>query len=150
MYITNYQMHNVLKVYTNQLSKYRVPMPDNRAVRKPVSGAIDTSIEGKRRNLIERIASEIVARIRSDGNKGNRETRVTANLEEESKKPNRAPDSRRAKFIYNVIQGKAEKKTHTLSVEDADFLARRFEELVRKVMDRSAPSSSVCSGSGEK
>ncbi|MEJ2474509.1 MAG: hypothetical protein P8Y74_11560 [Desulfobacterales bacterium] len=143
MYITNYQMHNVLKVYTNQLSKFRSPIPDNRTVLKPVSDAIDISIEGKRQNLIERIASDIVARIRNGGKKGNSETRVTESPKEESKGPSRAPDSRNAKFTYNVIRGEAEKKTNTLSVEDADFLARRFEELVRKVMDRSAHSSSV-------
>jgi len=143
MYITNYQMHNVLKVYTNQLSRYRAPVPDNRAVRKPVSHAVAISIEGKRQNLIERIASDIVARIRSGSNKGNEDTRVTGNLKEESKGPSRAPNSRNAKFIYNVIRGEAEKKTNTLSVEDADFLARRFEELVRKMMDRSAQSSSA-------
>jgi len=143
MYITNYQMHNVLKVYTNQLSKCRAPAPDNLAVRKPVSDAIDISIESKRQNLIERIASDIVARIRNGGSKDNSETRITENLKEESKGPSRAPNSRNAKFIYNVIQGEAEKKTNTLSVEDADFLARRFEEMVRKMMESSAHSSSA-------
>ena len=143
MYITNYQMHNVLKVYTSQLSKCRAPVPDSRPVRKPTSDAIDISTEGRRQNLIERIASDIVARIRNGGSRDNSETRITENLKEESKGPSRAPNSRNAKFIYNVIRGKAEKKTNTLSVEDADFLARRFEELVRKMMDRSAHSSSV-------
>lgn len=119
------------------------PVPDNRAVRKPVSDAIGIAIKGKRQNLIERIATEIVARIRNGGNKGNGETRVKEHLKEESKSPSRAPNSHNAKFIYNVIRGEAEKKTNTLSVEDADFLARRFEELVRKMMDRSAHSSSV-------
>ena len=143
MYITNYQMHNVLKVYTNQLSKCRAPVPDRLAVHKPMSNAVDISTEGKRQNLIERIASDIVARIRNGGSKDNSETRITENLKEESKGPSRAPNSRsNAKFIYNVIRGEAEKKTNTLSVEDADFLARRFEELVRKMMDRSAHSSS--------
>ena len=143
MYITNYQMHNVLKVYTSQLSKCRAPVPDSLAVRKPTSDAIDISTEGRRQNLIERIASDIVARIRNGGSRDNSETRITENLKEESKGPSRAPNSRNAKFIYNVIRGEAEKKTNTLSVEDADFLARRFEELVRKMMDRSAHSSSV-------
>jgi thymidine kinase len=136
-------MHNVLKVYTNQLRKCRAPAPDSLAVRKPVSDAIDISIEGKRQNLIERIASDIVARIRNGGSKDDSETRRTENLKEESKGASGARNSRNAKFIYNVIRGEAEKKTNTLSVEDAEFLARRFEELVRKVMDRSAHSSSV-------
>jgi len=143
MYITNYQMHNVLKVYTSQLSKCRAPIPDSLAVRKPTSDAIDISTEGRRQNLIERIASDIVARIRNGGSRNNRETRITENLNAESKGPNRAPKSRNAQFIYNVIRGEAEKKTNTLSVEDADSLARRFEELVRKMMDHSARSSSV-------
>ena len=143
MYITNYQMHNVLKVYTSQLSKCRAPIPDSLAVRKPTSDAIDISTEGRRQNLIERIASDIVARIRNGGGRKDSETRITENLNAESKGPNRAPKSRNAQFIYNVIRGEAEKKTNTLSVEDADFLARRFEELVRKMMNRSAHSSSV-------
>jgi hypothetical protein len=143
MYITNYQMHNVLKVYTSQLSKCRAPVPDRLAVRKPTSDAIDISAEGRRQNLIERIASDIVARIRNGGGSENSETRITENLKEESRGPSRAPHSRNAKFIYNVIRGEGEKKTTTLSVEDADFLARRFEKLVRKMMDRSAHSSSV-------
>ena len=143
MYITNYQMNNVLKVYTSQLSKCRAPVPDSLAVRKPTSDAIDISTEGRRQNLIERIASDIVARIRNGGSRNNRETRITENLNEESKGPSRAPKSRNAQFIYNVIRGEAEKKTNTLSVEDADSLARRFEELVRKMMDHSARTSSV-------
>jgi hypothetical protein len=144
MYITNYQMHNVLKVYTSQLSKCRAPVPDSLAVRKPTSDAtIDKSTEGRRQTLIERIASDIVARIRNGGSRNNRETRITENLNAESKGPSRAPKSRNAQFIYNVIRGEAEKKTNTLSVEDADSLARRFEELVRKMMDHSARSSSV-------
>jgi hypothetical protein len=136
-------MHNVLKVYTSQLSKCRAPVPDSLAVRKPTSDAIDISTEGRRQKLIERIASDIVARIRNGGSKDNCETRITENLKEESKGPSSTRNSRNAKFIYNVIRGEAEKKTNTLSVEDADFLARRFEELVRKMMDRSAHSSSV-------
>jgi hypothetical protein len=136
-------MNNVLKVYTSQLSKCRAPVPDSLAVRKPTSDAIDISTEGRRQNLIERIASDIVARIRNGGSRNNRETRITENLNAESKSPSKAPKSRNAQFIYNVIRGEAEKKTNTLSVEDADSLARRFEELVRKMMDHSARSSSV-------
>jgi hypothetical protein len=136
-------MHNVLKVFTNQLSKCRAPVPDRLAVRKPTPDAIDVSTEGRRQNLIERIASDIVARIRNVGGRASSETRITENLKKESKGPDSVPNSRNAKFIYNVIRGEAEKKTNTLSVEDADFLAKRFEELVRKMMDRSAHSSSV-------
>ena len=143
MYITNYQMHNVLKVYTSQLSKCRTPVTDSLAVRKPTSDTIDISTEGRRQNLIERIASDIVARIRNGGSRDNSKTGITENLKEVTKGPSRAPKNHNAKFIYNVIRGEAEKKTNTLSVEDADFLARRFEELVRKMMDRSAHSSSV-------
>ncbi|MGB5422061.1 MAG: DVU0524 family FlgM-associated protein [Desulfobacterales bacterium] len=143
MYITNYQMHNVLKVFTNQLSRCRAPVPDRLTDRKPTPDAIDISTKGRRQNLIERIASDIVARIRNSGGRDSSVTRITENLKEESKGPSRVSNSRNAKFIYNVIRGKAEKKTNTLSVEDADFLARRFEELVRKMMDRSVHSSSV-------
>jgi hypothetical protein len=136
-------MHNVLKVYTSQLSKCRAPIPGSLAVRKPTSDVIDISAEGRRQNIIERIASDIVARIRNGGTRKNSETKITENRKEESKGPGSSPNKRKAQFVYNVIRGEAEKKTNTLSVEDADFLARRFEELVRKMMDRGAHSSSV-------
>lgn len=111
MYITNYQMHNVLKVYTNQLSQCRVQIPDSLAGRKPTAAAIDVSTGGKRQDLIERIASHIVARIRNGGSQDNSKARITENPEEEPKAPSRAPNGRNAPFIYNVIRGAAEKKT---------------------------------------
>lgn len=143
MDITNYQMQNVLKVYANQLNKFRTPVANSQAVRKTKSDTIDLSTAGKRQNLIERIASDIVARIRNGGNKDDREPIISETLKEKSKGPSGARDSRNTQFVYNVIRGEAEKKTNALSVEDADFLARRFEELVRRMMDRSAHASSV-------
>ncbi|MFZ0613746.1 MAG: hypothetical protein WAM73_16025 [Desulfobacterales bacterium] len=112
MHVTNYQMENVLKVYTSQLSRPRAP----------VSGGVGAamSARGKRQNLIERIATDIIARIRNGGHRQGREPAAARALKQESGNP-AAPEIRPAQFVYNVIRGQAAKKTNVLAVEDADF-----------------------------
>ena len=102
MHVTNYQMENVLKVYTSQLSRPRAP----------VSGGAGAGMSagGKRQNLIERIAADIIARIRNGGYRPVREAAAVRALEQESGNPVAAPENRPARFVYNVIRGRAEKK----------------------------------------
>lgn len=134
MHITNYQMENVLKVYTSQLNRHRAP----------VSGGADTggpSARGKRQNLIERIAADIIARIRNSGNRQGGESAAVGALKQEPASPAAAVENHPAQFVYNVIRGKAEKKTKILAVEDADVLSRRFGDLVARMTDRGEQSS---------
>jgi hypothetical protein len=143
MYITNDQMHNVLKIYTDQLYKFRAPVSESLPACKPNADVIAASADGTRQNLIDRIAADIVARIRNGGGQSDGEPTMTESLGQEPNDRNKISDTRNDTFVYNVIRGESAKKTHTLSVEDADFLARRFEELARKMMDRRAHSFSV-------
>ena len=123
MHITNYQMHNVLKVYTNHLSKDRTDTSGRPTIRKPNSDRVRISAEGKRQNLIDRVAADIVARITKEGIGDN---------DDSTKEPvsdYSAPPKRNTQFEYNVLQGDADKEMNKLSVENAGFLIRRIEEL---------------------
>jgi hypothetical protein len=131
MPITDYQMHNVLKLYTHQLSKAETAVSGNPAVRTP-----NPAPDVKRRNLAEKIAADIVARIARGGHRDDSAPASARPRETDLATRNGMPDGRNTEFVYNVIEGGSGKKTRALSVEDADFLARRFEELVRKMMNR--------------
>ena len=123
MHITNYQMHNVLKVYTNHLSKDRSDKSGRPTIRKPNSDRVQISAEGKRQNIIDRVAADIVARITKEGIGGS-----SAPAKETINKYSTS-QNRNAQFEYNVMQGGAEKETNRLSMENAGFVIRRIEEL---------------------
>jgi hypothetical protein len=143
MNITNYQMHNVLKVYTNHLSKDRTHTNGQPKIRKPNSDMVRISAEGKRQNLIERVAADIVARITKEGidTSTSSEADIATNKEKLAKQP--SPQKKNAQFEYNVMQGSEKKSINRLSVENAGFLLRRIEELTggSEPMKTDLPSS---------
>ena len=127
MHITNYQMHNVLKVYTNHLSKERTHKSGQPKIRRPDSDMVRISAEGKRQNLIEKVASDIVARITKEGINASSSSEANDKAENSSHQTSLA--KKNARFEYNVMHGSAEKESNSLSVENAGFLIRRIEEL---------------------
>ena len=127
MHITNYQMHNVLKVYTNHLSKESSQKSGQPKIRKPNSDMVRISNEGKRQNLIERVAADIVARITKEGI--NASSSTADNNKKDNVSHQRSLEKKNARFEYNVMNGSAEKESNSLSVENAGFLIRRIEEL---------------------
>ena len=127
MHITNYQMHNVLKVYTNHLSKERTHKSGQPKIRKPNSDMVRISDEGKRQNLIEKVAADIVARITKEGINASSSTK--ANNKKDNVSHHTSLEKNNARFEYNVMNGSAEKESNSLSVENAGFLIRRIEEM---------------------
>lgn len=63
MQITNYQMQNVLKVYSRQLSKNTLSKKNNAAAEKQQADKISISIEGKLKAIYNNVATDIVDRI---------------------------------------------------------------------------------------
>ena len=129
MHITNYQMHNVLKVYTNHLSRKRSAKSGQPTIRRPQTEFVRISAEAKRQNIIDRVSADIVARITKEGIDGGgipgADTGIPANPSGEHS----AARNRSSRFEYNVLDGSAEKKTNTLSVDNVGFLIQRIEEL---------------------
>ncbi len=142
MHITNYQMHNVLKVYTNHLSRDRFEKSGRPMIRKPNSDMVRISSGGKRQNLIDRVAADIVSRITQEGiGKSERQDAQPESLAEEPIGGHPVSQNRTARFEYNVLNGRAEKETNTLSVEDAGFLIQRIDELTGGTEGRETESS---------
>lgn len=129
MHITNYQMHNVLKVYTNHLSKVRSHKSDHPTIRKPNSDMVRISAEGKRQNIIDKVAADIVARITKEGIDSSASPNTTTAIKRDNSGKHSSFQNKNAQFEYNVMRGNAEKEINRLSVGNAGFLIRRIEEL---------------------
>lgn len=129
MHITNYQMHNVLKVYTNHLSKDRSQTSGQPTIRKPNSDKVRISDEGKRQNLIDRVAADIVARITKEGLDSSASADSNTAIKKDILGKHSSFQNKRAQFEYNVMHGNAKKEINRLSMGNAGFLIRRIEEL---------------------
>lgn len=133
MQIPSYQIQNVLKVYSRQLSQGKI-MSRNKSGNSNISSAdsVTISSEGKRQAIIDKVAANIVDRIITEGPKEKNEEKITSQIEKElGKKINFTKD--RNQFTYTVIDENNQKTTHTLSVEDSKFIVKRMTELARQV-----------------
>ncbi len=135
MQIPSYQIQNVLKVYSRQLSQGKI-MSRNKFGDGNANSAdsVTLSSEGKRQAIIDKVAANIVDRIITEGPKEKTEEKITSQIEQElGKKINFTKD--RNQFTYTVIDENNQKSTRTLSVEDSKFIVERMTELARQVAD---------------
>lgn len=133
MQIPSYQIQNVLKVYSRQLSQGKMVSRNKYGnTNQSSADSVTISSEGKRQAIIDKVAASIVDRIITEGPKEKSEERITSQIEKElGKKINFAKD--RNQFTYTVIDENNQKTTHTLSVEDSKFIVKRMTELARQV-----------------
>ena len=135
MHVTNYQIHNVLKIYINQLNKERSVGRAISGVQQTSGDSISISAEGKRRNMIDNIAADIVSRITHYGPGGEFDRKIVDQLQNEIDGIKAGKEEER-RFVYNVVHSNEEKETNALSTEDADLLTQRLEELAKETVGR--------------
>jgi len=135
MQIPSYQIQNVLKVYSRQLSQGKIISRNKFGTASKVSAdSVTISSEGKRKAIIDKVAANIVDRIVTEGPKEKNEEQITSQIEKElGKKINFTKNKNQ--FTYTVIDENNQKSTHTLSVEDSKFIVKRMTELAREVAD---------------
>jgi hypothetical protein len=101
---------------------------------KTSADSVTISSEGKRQAIIDKVATNIVDRIITEGPKEKNEEIITKQIEKElGKKINF--EKNKKQFTYTVIDENNQKRTHTLSVEDSKFIVKRMTELAREVAD---------------
>ncbi len=135
MQIPSYQIQNVLKVYSRQLSQGKILNRNKFGMANtPSADSVTLSSEGKRKAIIDKVAANIVDRIITEGPKEKSEEKITSQIEKElGKKINFSKEKNQ--FTYTVIDENNQKVTHTLSVEDSKFIVKRMTELAREVAD---------------
>jgi hypothetical protein len=140
MQIPSYQIQNVLKVYSKQLSQGKMLSRNSKfnVDNKVSADSVTISSEGKRQAIIDKVAANIVDRIITEGPKEEKEAQITDQITDQielelGKKINFSKDKN--KFTYTTIDDDNNKTTKTLSVEDSQFIVKRMTELARQVAD---------------
>jgi hypothetical protein len=136
MYIPNYQMHNVLNGYSKQLSQNKMAGNTEIQLKKPLTDQIKLSLEGKRKETIEKVAKEIFDKISRLGIQKESE-QIALGLSQNGPENTVELDNQKEnEFTFNVIDDVNSKKTNTLSVEDTNFLIKRLERLVEEALEK--------------
>ena len=138
MLVSSYQIHNVLNVYSKQLSQDR-----NAQKAKPEKGKqqldqINLSTEGKRRAIIERVAQDILNKISRYGAKSEMKTQKQDQARGHLKNRLDPDNKKETGFVFNVIDDLNKKTTTALSVKDTKFLIDRLEQLAKDAVEEDA------------
>lgn len=135
MQIPNHQIHNMLKVYSKQLSQARMLEHRKALIPKAAAEKISLSAVGKRQTIIDKVATDIVERITQSGPQDKVDQEIVKQLEDELGQPIGFKEKNNA-FVFNVINQDNEKTTSTIQVGNADYLMKRLEELAREAVDK--------------
>ena len=141
MYIPSYQMHNVLNVYSKQLSQNRIGGNSKNQFQKSLTDQIKLSPEAKRKATIERVAKEILDKITQLGNQ-NTENQVAEEVSAQERS-GQGKSKKTNQFIFNVIDELNKKKQNSLSIEDTHFLVNRLEQLVKEAVENEGEDGSL-------
>lgn len=127
MHVPSYQINNVLKVYSKQVSQNKAlnQQKDLGLDNTPTHDKITLSAEGKRKAVIDKVASDIITRLTSTGTSGDKEAEVAAQIKQEKSGESDADRRKNSRFIYNYIGEDDEKTTSTLSVGNSGLQDRR-------------------------
>jgi hypothetical protein len=134
MFVSSYQIHNVLNVYSKQLSQDRNVQKLKPGTINQPSDQIKLSTEGKRRATIERVAQEILNKISHYGSEGEIKTQEPDASRENAK----SSLEKEAGFVFNVIDRLNQKTKTALSVKDTKFLIDRLEQMAKDTVEEDA------------
>ena len=131
MNVPSYQMHNVLNVYSKQL-KQNVSSGCQTPVKRTASGRRNLTPEGKLKTTIDKVSRDILKKITRIDSLA--ETRRAMTADHEKIPPNSTPAAEKqdTTFVFNAIDSINQKKTNTLSIDDSDFLIRKFDQLAKE------------------
>jgi len=132
MHVPSYQINNVLKVYSKQVSQSKAlnHQKDLGLDNAPAHDKITLSAEGKRKAVIDKVASDIINRLTSTDTSGNKEVEVAAQIKKEKGSEPETERKKNGRFVYNYIGEDNEKTTSTLSVGNNGLQAQRMKSLV--------------------
>lgn len=135
MQIPSHQMHNVLKVYSKQLSQARVMERRNTLSQQAGEDKVSLSAVGKRQAIIERVAADIVERITQSGPQDNVDKEIVDKLEDELGQPIEF-EKQNNDFVFNSIGKDNEKTTTALQIDNPEYFMKRLEQLAKETVDK--------------
>jgi hypothetical protein len=143
MFVSSYQIHNVLNVYSKHLSQGRNAQKEKTETKKSLSDQINLSAEGKRRATIERVAEDILNKIYSYSRNGKIKANPHGQPRENVKKHTESDSKKETAFVFNSIDVQNRKTKTALSVKDTKFLIGRPEEPAKDAIEKDSDSQSI-------
>jgi len=140
MLVSSYQIHNVLNVYSKQLSQDRSAQKLKTENKKQSSDRIHLSTEGKRKAMIEKVAQDILSKISHYGSRVETKTKEQGLPQEQAKSSLKSDNKKETAFVFNVIDDLNKKTTTAISVKDTNFLIDRLEQLANDAVEKEADS----------
>jgi len=139
MFVSSYQMHNVLNVYSRQLTQNSGGGKRKTIADKQSLSRITQAAPGKRLSTMEKVSRDILNKITRYGSQGEVGRRNANGAERKNRNP-RAGSRSESEFVFNVIDGINAKKTSTLAVDDSSVLIQRLEQLSQQTTDKKTDS----------
>jgi len=136
MQIPLYQIQNILKLYSRQLSLGSLLHTDN-LFGKDMNLSTDPrrkASEGKRPVIMDKVVSNIVDRIITENPRGENRKERACSFQKNPGEPMGFSKGKN-QFTYTLIDENNQRSFHTLPVEDSKFMVKRVIELARKVAD---------------
>ena len=136
MHISNYQIHNVLNVYSKQLSQNGITNKSRTEFRKTLTDQIDLFPQEKRKATIEKVSDQILNKISELGNKVAADSYDSSISKGQSAPAAEPENSKDNEFVFNVIDKINRKKTTTYSVKDMNLLMNNIEQLAKEFVEK--------------
>ena len=140
MFVSSYQIHNVLNTYSKQLSQDRSTQKQVTGNKRQLSDKIHLSTEGKRRATIEKVAKDILTKISDYGANGQVEGDEQMPGGGSEQKAIESDSKKETAFVFNVIDDLNQKTTTALSVKDTNFLINKVEQFEQDAVEKDAAS----------
>ena len=140
MFVSSYQIHNVLNVYSKHLSQDRSVQNQEAGNKRRSSDRISLSTEGKRRATIEKVAQDILNKISLYGSEAEIKAQGSDLSGDRAKRTPESDIKKETAFVFNVIDHLNNKTTNALSVKDTNFLVDRLEQLAKHKLEKDADS----------
>ena len=131
MFVSSYQIHNVLSVYSKQLSQDRGVQKQKAGNKKPLS-------DQKRRATIEKVAKDIISKISDYGSNNEIKASMLDRPRDNLKNHFESDTKKETTFVFNVIDDLNKKIKTALSVKDKSFLMNRLEQLDKDAVEKDA------------
>ncbi len=136
MHISNYQIHNVLNVYSKQLSQNGITNKSMTEFQKILTDQVDLFSQEKRKATIKKVSDQILNKISELGNDVAADSYV-GNISEDQSAPVVEPEkSNDNEFVFNVIDKINRKTTTTYSVKDINLLMNNIEQLAKEFVEK--------------
>jgi hypothetical protein len=140
MFVSSYQIRNVLNVYSKQLSQDKSARKEKTTTNRPLADQIDLSTEGKRRAMIERVADDILNKIINYGTNGKIKGNPGEPPRERIKKQTESVSKKETEFVFNFIDDLNRKTKTALSVKDTNFLIGMPEPPAKEAVEKDLDS----------